>query len=297
MLNTQLSQEWINWIQENLAKGCTHESIIQIMIEKGYAPNAAVRAVQTIHSQRGGPVNNINTTITSKSNGIKAANYTYENPRVPMDVNYIDTSDKRVYIGIRFNQPTILTFDNLLSIEEADQLIELTKPKLTESKVVDPTTGKDTKITQRKSEGTFFHLMENEFIATIDKRIAEVMHWPVINGEGLQILHYQPGGEYRAHFDYFPYNNPGSKIHLARGGQRVSTLIIYLSEVTQGGETTFPEIGLSIVPKKGAAVYFEYCNSKEEVDPLTLHAGMPVIKGSKWIATKWMRQHEYTNRT
>ena len=50
---------------------------------------------------------------------------------------------------------------------------------------------------------------------------------------------------------------------------------------------------LSIAPKKGSAMYFEYCSSKNEVNPLTLHAGMPVIKGEKWIATKWMRQRVF----
>jgi len=55
----------------------------------------------------------------------------------------------------------------------------------------------------------------------------------------------------------------------------------------------FPDIGLSVTPKKGAVVYFEYCNSQNQVDRLTLHAGKPVVAGEKWIATKWMRQRRY----
>ena len=136
-------------------------------------------------------------------------------------------------------------------------------------------------------------LDENPFIARLDRRIAEVMNWPVENGEGLQILNYQIGGEYKAHFDYFAPADPGSQVHLAHGGQRVSTLVMYLNEVEAGGETVFPDIGLSVVPKKGSAVYFEYCNSLGQVDPLSLHSGMPVIQGEKWIATKWMRQRRY----
>jgi len=298
MLNTQLPHTWTKWIEENLAKGCTIESIIQIMITNGYAPTVAAQAVRALQQQRNGPVNvatsySSNLSVNTSSLKGQHNSYNYEQPRIHTDVNYIDTSDKRVYIGMRIEKPIIMTLDNLFSHAEVDQLIEITKHKLTESKVVDPITGQETKIRDRKSEGAFFQVMENDFIAVLDKRIAEVMCWPVINGEGLQILHYQPGGEYKAHFDYFPYDHSGSKIHLAKGGQRVSTLIIYLSEVEQGGETTFPEIGLSIIPKKGSAVYFEYCNSKGELDPLTLHAGNPVIKGEKWIATKWMRQNQY----
>jgi len=143
------------------------------------------------------------------------------------------------------------------------------------------------------SEGTFFAINENDFIARIDRRIAQVMHWPLENGEGIQILNYKIGGEYQTHFDYFPPGDPGSQRHLGHGGQRVSTLIVYLNDVEAGGETVFPSIHLSVVPRKGAAVYFEYCNSKGQIDPLTLHGGLPVVLGEKWIATKWMRQHRY----
>jgi prolyl 4-hydroxylase len=73
----------------------------------------------------------------------------------------------------------------------------------------------------------------------------------------------------------------------------VSTLIAYLNDVEEGGETTFPRAGWTTFPKRGSAVYFEYCNSGGEVDPRTLHAGCPVLRGEKWIATKWMRQRRF----
>ena len=283
----QLTIEWANWIKQNLANGCTIDSMAKVMVEKGFAPDFAYQAIFN-HK-------NLGIVPMSPIVGTSAGNtqYIYETPRIPMDTNYIDTDDKRVYIGMRINKPVIMTLTNLLSHEEADKLIDLSKHKLTDSKVVDPETGHYTKIKDRTSEGTFFNFHENEFITKLEKRIEQVMGVPAINGEGLQILHYRPGGEYKAHFDYFPYDQPGSKQHLAKGGQRVSTLVIYLADVEQGGETTFPEINVAVVPNKGGAVYFEYCNSKSQVDPLTLHAGNPVIKGEKWIATKWMRQNKY----
>ena len=127
------------------------------------------------------------------------------------------------------------------------------------------------------------------FIQKIDKRISEVMNWPIENGEGIQILNYKIDDQYKAHFDYFPEQ----QVDLDKGGQRVSTLVMYLNDVEQGGETSFPEIGLSVAPKKGSAVYFEYFNSKGQLDSATLHSGDPVKKGEKWIATKWMRQSPY----
>jgi prolyl 4-hydroxylase len=109
----------------------------------------------------------------------------------------------------------------------------------------------------------------------------------------LQILHYGPTGEYRPHFDYFPPDQPGSAVHTARGGQRVATLVIYLNDVPGGGETIFPEAGLSVAAKQGGAVYFRYMNGQRQLDPLTLHGGAPVITGEKWIMTKWMRERPY----
>jgi prolyl 4-hydroxylase len=124
-------------------------------------------------------------------------------------------------------------------------------------------------------------------------RIAEFMNWPQERGEGLQILHYHIGGEYKPHYDYFPPQDTGSDPHLATGGQRQATLIIYLNDVEQGGETIFPDTSLSITPRRGSAVYFSYCNSAGQVDPATLHGGAPVLRGEKWIATKWVRERRY----
>jgi prolyl 4-hydroxylase len=82
-------------------------------------------------------------------------------------------------------------------------------------------------------------------------------------------------------------------VQMTIGGQRVSTMVMYLNEVEEGGTTIFPEIGLEVVPKKGSAVYFEYTNSQNQLDRLTLHGGSPVTRGEKWIVTKWMRQRRY----
>jgi len=85
-----------------------------------------------------------------------------------------------------------------------------------------------------------------------DRRFAALMNCPIENGEDLQILHYRAGGEYRPHFDYFPPGQNGSALHTARGGQRVATLIVYLSDVEGGGETIFPDAGISVTARRGS---------------------------------------------
>ena len=214
-------------------------------------------------------------------------------PRLPRDTRRIQTADREVFVSMRIILPEVALFDNLLSHEECDELIALSRAKLKQSTIVDPKTGKSEVIEARTSYGTYFPLNDNPFIAKLDARIAAVMHWPIENGEGLQILNYQVGGEYKPHFDYFPPDDPGSAVHIAKGGQRVSTLIMYLNDVQGGGETIFPPLGLTITPKKGSAIYFEYVDDKGQIDANTLHAGAPVAAGEKWIATKWMRAGKY----
>ncbi len=285
---TRLSPQWQSWIDDNLARGCTPASMLASMTRAGFDAAAADAAIQHAARQLAGPP-----PAPSAGGGSAAASYVYQTPRLPQVGNLIRTPDRDVRVSLRLARPVVALFDNFLSHEECDALVELARAKLKRSAIVDPLTGEHKVIDHRSSYGTFFHLNETDFIARLDRRIAAVMHWPIENGEGIQILHYPVGGEYTAHFDYFPPEEAGSAVHLARGGQRVSTLVMYLNDVQDGGETSFPSIHLSITPKKGAAAYFEYGNSLGQIDPLSLHAGCPVLAGEKWIATKWMRERRY----
>ena len=289
---TTLSIDWKRWLDDNVERHCTRESIVGSMVKAGLDPIAVDIWVNAAFAEAAGaPARQlVAPTVVA---GIVAGPYVYETPRLPQTGNLLRTSDRAVRVTMRMARPVVAVLDDLLSGSECDELIRLSTIKLQRSTIVDPRTGEQKVIDARSSYGTFFALSENPFIARLDRRIADVMHCPLDSGEGLQILNYRVGGEYKTHFDYFPPGDPGSAQHLARGGQRVSTLVIYLNDVEEAGETIFPEIGLSVVPKKGSAVYFEYCNSAGQVDALTLHGGTPVRAGEKWIATKWMRERRY----
>lgn len=279
----QVSPQWHSWIKDNLARGCDEASIIAAMVQGGIDPVAAGIALLQGMSPPAQP----------NQAQAQPSGYQYTTPRFPLAGNSIQTHDRAVRVAMRIAQPMVAVLDNFMSNEECDELVQLSRAKLQRSTIVDPATGKDLVIEDRKSSGTFFALNENPLVARLDQRISDVMRWPVENGEGIQILNYQIGGEYKNHFDYFPPEDPGSAVHLAKGGQRVSTLVMYLNDVEQGGETIFPAIHLAVSPNKGSAVYFEYCNDLGQVDAMSLHGGVPVIAGEKWIATKWMRQRRY----
>ena len=204
----------------------------------------------------------------------------------------LDAGDCQVQTVLVGQQPPLVVFDDFLSDEECRALIELAAPRMSRSLTVDVQTGGEETHQSRTSQGMFFERGESALISRIEARIAHLLGWPVQNGEGLQVLRYEAGAEYLPHFDYFDPAAPGTSAILQRGGQRVATLIMYLHAPEAGGATVFPDAALSVLPKRGSAVFFSY--SLPHPDSLTLHGGSPVLSGEKWIATKWLREREFS---
>ncbi|MDW0109790.1 2OG-Fe(II) oxygenase [Sporosarcina aquimarina] len=188
-------------------------------------------------------------------------------------------TDKEIDIVAKIGEPLVVVLDNMLSDEECDELIRLSTDKMKRSKI--GTTRSENDI--RTSSSMFIEESNNLIIARIEKRIEAVMNIPIEHGEGLQILQYTPGQEYKAHHDFFSSTSNVTN-------NRISTLVMYLNDVEQGGETFFPHLNFSVTPKKGMAVYFEYFYNDPLLNDLTLHGGAPVEVGEKWVATQWMRK-------
>ena len=278
-----IPSDWLRWIDGNVARGCTHYSMLELMLKSGFDAELSNQAiVNSIIKHKAGMA-----TLASHDDA-----YTYEKSYLKAG-NHIVLSDKTVDIALRIAEPDVAIIDNLLSNEECDALIQKAIPKMKPSKVVSSDEDAEKIDEARTSEGTYFRIGEDALIQNIEKRIQELVGFPIMNGEGLQILHYGPGAEYRTHFDYFDNTKVGGSARMKKGGQRVVTLILYLNDVEEGGETILPEIKLAVSPKRGSAFYFSYFNSLGQVDKKTLHGSLPVIKGDKWVATKWIRENNY----
>lgn len=187
--------------------------------------------------------------------------------------------------------PRIVVFGGLLSPAECDEMIALARARLARSETVQVDTGGSEINEARTSQGMFFERGEHPVVARIEARMAALIGWPVENGEGLQILRYGPGAEYKPHYDYFDPAHSGTPSILTRGGQRVASLVCYLNNPVRGGETVFPDIGFDIAPVKGNAVFFSY--DRAHPTTKTLHGGAPVVEGEKWVATKWLRERQF----
>ncbi len=195
--------------------------------------------------------------------------------------------DNNIRVVFRMTgKPNAILFENVLTHAECDAIIAESSAKLERSTVVAVTDGASAVDSSRTSSGTYFDLGAHKVIGRIENRLATLVDWPFNKGESVQVMRYEPGEKYSPHYDYFDPKDPGSARH-TQNGQRVATLIMYLSDVEEGGSTGFPDIGLHVIPKKGSVLFFSYAEASKESK--SLHEGSPVIAGTKWIATKWLR--------
>lgn len=168
---------------------------------------------------------------------------------------------------------------------ECKYLIAVGGPYLQPSVVVDPATGRMVPHPIRTSDGAVFGVhTEDLVVSAINRRIAHVTATTYRQGEPLQLLRYGVGGEYRAHMDALPFE----------ANQRIMTAILYLNDGYQGGETQFLRTGLSVAARAGDLLIFGNVTEDGRADPMTLHAGAPVTRGEKLIATRWIREHDFT---
>jgi prolyl 4-hydroxylase len=282
-----------SWLAKNLHQGCAPSTLIETMVAQRMEPGAArsiVHAfVAAIQAQRPLPVDSV---PMAEHESIPAP----QPPRLAGG-HLLKTHDRGIRVLARTQQPVLAVLSDVMSAEECKELIELARPRLKHSTIVNLQSGQDVVAAYRNSYGMFFRLQETAFIASLDRRISELMSLPVENGEGLQVLYYPTGAASAPHVDFLQITNEANRSSIARSGQRVSTLVTYLNDVPAGGETLFPELGWAVTPRLGHAAYFEYCDSRGVVDWRSVHAGNPVLEGEKWVASKWMRQRRFVSAT
>lgn len=291
----QATPELRAWIVAQAQAGFGAEQVLRAMLASGWEEDVAIAVMEaTLQAHMASTVPGAATASQPAADPVAEAlpdPVPVPEPALDASPLYVDAGDRRVHVLQTMADPRIVVFGDLLSAEECEALVAAAEPRMVRSRTVEIKTGGDQLNDDRTSDGMFFTRGETELIARIEQRIATLLRWPLENGEGLQVLHYRPGAEYKPHYDYFDPKEPGTPTILRRGGQRVGTLIVYLSEPEQGGATTFPDVQMAVAPKRGNAVFFSY--PRAHPSTRTLHGGAPVLAGEKWIATKWLRERTF----
>ena len=187
------------------------------------------------------------------------------------------------------NSPKIMEYKGILTSDETDYLISVGEPFLEPATVNDEIHGQIKDDTRSNSFTNFYFLESDVIIASINARIIGIAGTTNMNGDPLSLLHYQPGQAYAPHYDFFDPEYPAHIEPLKKHGQRTQTLLVYLNEEYDHGETDFSEIGFTYKGKKGDLLIFHNIDENGSVDRRTLHSGTAPTAGEKWLLSKWIR--------
>ncbi|XP_039624914.1 prolyl 4-hydroxylase subunit alpha-1-like isoform X3 [Polypterus senegalus] len=210
-----------------------------------------------------------------------------------------------------WDKPRIVRYLDVISDEEIETVKELAKPRLRRATISnpitgvletahyriskrratvhDPQTGKLTTAHYRVSKSAWLSAYEHPVVARINQRIEDLTGLEMDTAEELQVANYGLGGQYEPHFDFGRKDEPDAFKELGTGN-RVATWLFYMSDVAAGGATVFPEVGASVWPKKGTAVFWYNLFASGEGDYSTRHAACPVLVGNKWVSNKWIHE-------
>ncbi len=144
----------------------------------------------------------------------------------------------------------------------------------------------------RKAESMWMDQM-NPLVRPIVERVSELLECPIENQEPPHVVRYEVGGEYKLHHDFFHLGEDYTEEMMKYGGQREATFLIYLNDNFEGGETDFPKFKLTIKPKTGNAIIWNNVTEDKKLDKKSIHAGLPVINGSKYILVIWIRESAF----
>ena len=203
-------------------------------------------------------------------------------PLAARQITLLDAQPAPAVARVVQADPHVAVIDGLLSADECRYLIDTVGPRVQPSMVVDPATRRRIPNPVRDSHGTNVSPVEEDVVVNaINRRIATVTGTDWAQGEPLHLLRYAVGQQYKPHLDTLP----------GVDNQRAVTVLLYLNDAFAGGETWFKG-GLTLRGRTGDAIVFRNLDDGQ-IDRRTEHAGLPVTSGTKWLATRWIRQRSF----
>lgn len=200
----------------------------------------------------------------------------------------VTIGDKSYPVSFQLDNPRLIVINDFLTNNECDAMIEYGKTQLHAAPGVKESIdiGRSRDLRTNAYVKTPKH--SNSLIKEIDSRIAAFTNWEEQSMEDTYLMNFQVGQEYLPHHDYIDVMEPSAHVHLNNGGNRLGTVIVFLKEPVEGGNITFPESGLTIVPKRGSVLFLGY--SEPFAASRSIYSIQPVVSGEEWIAIKWLKE-------
>ncbi|XP_034126995.1 prolyl 4-hydroxylase subunit alpha-2 [Drosophila guanche] len=193
------------------------------------------------------------------------------------------------------HDPLLVLYHDVIYQSEIDTIRKLTTNKIRRATVLG--TKQSVVSNVRTSQITFIPKTEHQVLQTIDRRVEDMTNLNMDYAEDHQFANYGIGGHYAQHMDWFTQNAFDYKLVSApEMGNRIATVLFYLSDVAQGGGTAFPHLKQHLRPKKYAAAFWYNLHAAGGGDTRTQHGACPIIAGSKWVQNRWIREFVQSDR-
>jgi len=254
----RLDEEWLRWLQLNVARGCSKEELRNILLSNGFGERSVQEAFERIETGQ----------LPSRLPPYRA--------------------ELNIPNAIRFPSPEIelYTAEDFLSPVESAELTSLIVANLRQSTISAPPTGEADKAF--RTSRTCDLVGGQDAVLALDSKICQSLGVDPAFAEPTQGQCYEVGQEFKEHTDFFKAYEL-DRFSTPTLGQRTWTFMVYLNEPQSGGETRFVEVDLTVKPKLGMAVLWNNLLPSGNPNYFTRHQGMPVTAGMKVIITKWFR--------
>lgn len=280
-MKTEFDEDWLEWINTNVNNGQDKNGIFKILLDEGYAFEAIERVMNFRPTV---PVDQ----LINPFKRAASPQQTVNNQNLQTAANHgAPTDPRKIFIpnALKLNSDKLEMYalGEFLTTEECERIIANIRSKLRPSELSSQESDK----TYRTSRTCDLGTIDDPFIHYVDSRICKLVGIDPSYSEVIQGQLYEVGQEFKAHTDYFEIKEMPE--HGAVMGQRTYTVMIYLNDVEEGGETDFPAADGAIKPRAGLALIWNSLRSNGAPNPHSMHQAYPVLKGYKAVITKWFR--------
>ena len=260
----KFNDDWKFWIWDNVHRGSPKKELANILLEKGFDK-------QLIINELGVP--NIFEADFAPTLDIKRLTQECKAKRISEDLNIFEVK-------------------HFLEPKECEQMIEIIRENCARSSIIDYDTGGNSISDFRTSSTANLYRKMGDIIGLVEDKLIKYLNIPEKFTEQIQGQYYQVGQQFKPHFDTLFPTSDSMKEAIEKSGNRTWTAMIYLNDVEEGGETKFTKINYSAKPEKGKLLIWQDTQDGENINN-SMHWGMPVIKGEKFVLTKWFREKQY----